>query len=90
MCHALLEDASFWAYVHRIDIDIAAQVQQTVLPQEYPIPSQEIVCVSPEYQSEHMGLVMAYLQKGVYCTNSKRSELPMAINPPPVSQIWIE
>ena len=32
MCHALLEDASFWAYVHRIDIDIAAQVQRGGCP----------------------------------------------------------
>lgn len=32
MCHALLEDTSFWAYVHQIDIDIAAQVQRQGCP----------------------------------------------------------
>lgn len=32
MCHALLKDASFWAYVHQIDIDIAARVQRQGCP----------------------------------------------------------
>lgn len=32
MCHALLKDASFWASVHQIDIDIAAQVQRQGCP----------------------------------------------------------
>ena len=32
MCHALLEDASFWAFIHQLDIDIAAQVQRQGCP----------------------------------------------------------
>jgi hypothetical protein len=32
VCHALLEDASFWAFIHQLDIDIAAQVRRQGCP----------------------------------------------------------